>query len=376
MNKDLISKGFIALAIIVMASIAAYYFIKNPAHTDKKTIPEQKIISVKSRPISLGRYPIKIEVMGQVTPARSAVLKPQISGKIISVDREFIEGGVFKENAQILQIDPSDYEIDVKIKQATVAQANAALNLELGQQEIARDELKIIEQSTGRKLDNDSLALRKPQLEQAKASLDSAKAQLDFAKLNLKRTKITAPFDGIITQRNTDIGNIVTPQNVMATLVATDEYWIDIEIAAHDIKWLEIGARAVITLNNGLGVREGKLLKITGSLNKNSRLASMIITVKQPLSGTVPLMIGDYVHVTLIGAELENTARIPTKYIRKNNTIWLERNGKLAIAQVILAYKDREFAYVTSGINEGDNMIISNIITPINGMDVKLQDHE
>ncbi len=376
MNNITIFKIIIIVAILGFAGLGAYYFVKNPAHTDKKTDITPKTINVVSKPISLGEYPVKIEVMGQVIPARSAVLKPQISGKIIHVDSEFIEGGVFEENAQILQIDPSDYEIDVNIKKAAVDQANAALKLELGQQEIARDELEIIEKSTGRKLKNNDLALRKPQLAQAKANLNSTKAQLELAKLNLNRTKITAPFNGLITHRNTDIGNIITTRDAIATLVATDEYWIDIEIPTYDAKWLEIGAAAKITLNNNLGTRNGALLKITGSLNKNSRLASMIISVSKPLSVKPALMLGDYVHVTLIGDNLKNAARIPIEYIRNNNTVWLERGSKLVIAPVIIAYKDRRFAYIVKGINDGDNIIISNIITPINGMDIKLQNHE
>ena len=367
---------FIAVLILAVALLGAYYFISNPAHTEKKADIAPSIISVKAMPVTLGSYPVKIEVLGQVTPAREASIKAQVSGQVIEVDSEFILGGIFGKGAQILQIDPADYKLDVNVKRAAVSQANAALKLELGQQEIAKDELKIIEQSTGRKLKSNDLALRKPQLEQARANLNAAKAQAEQAKLNLERTKIIAPFDGIITARNTNIGNIVNTQNVIATLVATDEYWIEVEIPVHDTIWLKNGAKALITLNNGLGTREGELLKISGSLNENNRLATLLVSVKDPLKGASLLIIGDYVHATLFGQELKNTARIPTKYIRNNNVIWIARDGKLVVQPVIIAYSDREFAYVTKGLKRGDNIVTSNIVTPINGMDIKVQDNE
>ena len=364
------------MAILGGASFGAYYLVKNPAHKDKKTEFSKTVINVKTMSVTLGTYPVKIEVMGQVIPTRSANLKAQIHGEIIHVDDEFIPGGFFKAGAEILHIDPSNYKLEVNIKKAAMRQANAALELELGQQKIARNELQIIEQSTGRKLKSNDLALRKPQLEQARANLNSAKAQLDLAKLNLERTKIKAPFNGIITQRNTDLGNIITTQDTIATLVNNDEYWVEIEIPTQDMVWLKTNDKATISLNNNLGTYEGILLKPTGSLNKINRMASMLISVKNPLSGDAPLILGDYVYATLVGRNLKNTARIPVNYLRGDNMIWLERNGKLIIQRILIAYQDRRFAYVTKGLNAKDKIITSNIITPVHSMAVKVQNNE
>ncbi len=377
MNKINIT---IAIIILGVAIAVSYYFVTNPAHIEKKAYIAANAINVKIAPLSIGTYPIKIEVMGKVTPALSANLKAQVQGEIIHVDSEFISGGFFKENDEILQIEPYDYELAVKLEKSALKQASAALKLELGQQEIAKDELKIIEQSTGRKLKSNDLALRKPQLEQARANVDSANARLKQAELNLERTKITAPFNGIITERNTNLGNVITTRDIIASFVSTDEYWVKIEIAVHDMKWLKIGSKSLITLNNKMGERKGVILRQTGSLNKSSRLASMIISVKDPLSGNAPLILGDYVHVTLYGQDLKNAARVPVEYLRAQNKLWLEIDGKLAIKQVSIAYKDRKFAYITkkdnNWLNQGGNIITSNIITPVDGMDIKIQNNK
>ena len=376
----------IVLVIIILAAagVIATYFVINEAHTEKTEDIKAPDVIVKITPVALGTYPVQIEVMGHVVAAREAALKARVSGEIIKVSDEFIPGGLLKIQEEILHIDPSDYALDVKVKKAALNQARAVLTLELGQQAIAKDELKIIEQSTGRKLANSDLALRKPQLAQARADVDAAKANLELVKLSLTRTTLKAPFNALVSMRATDQGNVISPQDTLATLVSTDEFWIDAEIPVHNLRWLVLpqgekaGSAARITLDGRRGARTGTLLKTTGSLNQQSHLAAVIISVRDPLllentsSLKSPMVLGDYVAVTLMGKKLNNTARIPQSYLRNNNTIWLERNGKLIIQPITVSYSDRKYAYVVKGLKAGDHIITSNIITPIHGMDIVL----
>lgn len=378
------ARTVLVLIILAAACGIAYYFIENEAHTEKTEDAKVQEIIVKTTPVALGIYPIQIEVMGHVVAAREAALKARVSGEIIKVSDEFLPGGLLKAQEEILHIDPSDYILDVKVKKADLSQARAVLTLELGQQAIAKDELKIIEQSTGRKFANSDLALRKPQLAQARANVESAKASLALADLKLTRTTLKAPFNALVSMRATDQGNVISPQDTLATLVSTDEFWIDAEIPVHNLRWLMLpqgeksGSAARITLDGGRGGRTGTLLKTTGSLNQQSHLAAVIISVRDPLllenttSLKSPMVLGDYVAVTLMGKKLNNTARIPQSYLRNNNTIWLARNGKLIIQPIIIAYADRQYAYIVKGLKDRDKIITSNIITPIHGMDIVL----
>lgn len=377
----------VLVLIILSAAAAIYaYFILNEAHTDKTNDIKPQNIIVKTMPVALGTYPIKIEVMGHVVAAREAALKARVSGEIIKVSDEFIPGGLLKAQEEILHIDPSDYILDVKVKKAALSQVRAVLTLELGQQAIAKDELKIIEQSTGRKLANSDLALRKPQLAQARANVESAKANLALSDLNLTRTTLKAPFNALVSMRATDQGNVISPQDTLATLVSTDEFWIDAEIPVHNLRWLVLpqgektGSTAHITLDGGRGERIGALIKTTGSLNQQSHLAAVIISVRDPLlleatnALKSPMILGDYVKVTLMGKKLSNTARISQSHLRNNNTIWLERGEKLIIQPIEIAYADRQYAYISKGLKHGDKIVTSNIITPIHGMDIVLYD--
>ncbi|MGH1456806.1 MAG: efflux RND transporter periplasmic adaptor subunit [Alphaproteobacteria bacterium] len=378
---------FLTLLILACAGGLAYYFISNPDVSEKKGAADKPVVFVEAKAFSAGNYPITIEAMGRVTPAKKAVIKAQVSGRIQSVSDAFIPGGYFNAGQPIINIDPSDYELNIKVKEAGLRQAVASLKLEQGQQSIARDELKIIERTTGKKLSNSDLALRKPQMEQARANIASMQAALDIAKLDLERTTLSAPFNAIVTERNTDTGNVISMNDALATLVGTDEYWIEADIPVRSLMWLsfpkndETDVKAVITQSDGQATREAALKNMTGMIDENSRLAKILISVPDPLlhgeeqkNGSFMLNLNDYVHVKIDGKTLQNSYKIPSQYIHDGQTLWLYKDGKLKIQPVQISYEDRIFVYVASGLDAQEHIITSDIITPVDGMDIQLRE--
>ena len=168
------SRTLLTLAILGMAGITAAYLVTHPAQTKKKEAAKKHTVLVETVSVTPGAYPVEINAMGEVVPARAASVKARVSGEVVHIAAHFMPGGFFTQGQEMLRIDPADYELTVRSRKAALRQAQAALQLEEGEQAIARDELSIIEKSTGKKLQNRDLALRKPQMEQARANLDSA----------------------------------------------------------------------------------------------------------------------------------------------------------------------------------------------------------
>lgn len=383
-NIDL-KKFAIPIVVLVIGIVIFTLFIKNPDEAKKRPQAESKGFLVEVKSVEFGNYPIKVEAMGQIAPAMEVELKPQISGEILSIEGEFIPGGFFKTDEPILYIDPEDYKIAKQKQEAVFSQAEADFKLEMGRQSVAKNELDILAKTTGKKLDNPALALRAPQLSQAKAELQKAKSDLNMAELNLSRAVIKAPFNALITSRNTTIGDKVTPQTSLATLVNTDEYWVKISVPIHSLQWLNIPKGDDYTLNfvdiimdSGRGKREGYLLKMIGTLDTQSRLADMLVAIPDPLlltqkeTNLVPLILGDYVKVVIAGKTLENSVRIPISWLRDDNILWLFKDGKLFFQKVEPVYEDRDYVYIKSGLAEGDIVITSDIPVPIGGMKIRI----
>jgi membrane fusion protein, multidrug efflux system len=70
------------------------------------------------------------------------------------------------------------------------------------------------------------VAVQKAKADQAAAQVEQARAQLNQAKLNLSYTKIVAPVDGIITTKNVEVGQNVSPGQNLVTLVSLHDLWV------------------------------------------------------------------------------------------------------------------------------------------------------
>ena len=154
--KNKTEAGFAQLLIVIVifaiAGGLAFVLIKNPPRAEKKDNIERLPTLVETARFKKGQRAATVEAMGKVTASLQTELKPQLSGKVIALAQEFVPGGFVKKDQIILEIDPKDYELDVQSKKAALAQAQAAYDLEKGQQAIARDEMRILEQTTGKKL--------------------------------------------------------------------------------------------------------------------------------------------------------------------------------------------------------------------------------
>lgn len=376
-----------------------FVFIANPQQAEKHPRPAATALLVEADSPAQGEFVATVEALGQVRPALEAALKSQVAGEIVQVANEFLPGGVFKQGELILQIDPEDYQLAVRKQRALLNRSKADYQLEQGRQDVARDELDILARTTGKKLANPALALRTPQLQQAEAELQEAEADLGVAELDLRRTQISAPFNALVTARNRTLGDKIALSESLATLVSTDEYWVDISVPVEDLRWLQIpvrpapgvpvrlGSPARVVMDGGRGEQVGHLLKLTGSLDPQSRLARVLVRVADPLlldrpaaaspsasasAPLSPLILGDYVRVILAGKSLGEVSRIPLTWLRPGNQVWVITDGGLELRPVNVVYEDRRFAYIDASLSATDRVVTSDITVPVAGMRLRL----
>ena len=122
-------------------------------------------VVVQVETVQPSAYQIVVTAMGTVIPDREIVLKPRVSGEIVEIHPEFTEGGILKKGMKVLQIDPKDYELNLAQKQSAVTDAEYALKLELGHQEVAKREWELLNGTNPAQDMEKELALRKPHLD-------------------------------------------------------------------------------------------------------------------------------------------------------------------------------------------------------------------
>lgn len=380
--------GVVRLAVVVgligSGVFAAYWFNTTEGASQKS----DAALEEASRLVEIIRaervsQPVRIRAMGTVMPAREAVIRPRVAGMIVEQSESFVPGGYFRAGEFMLQIDRADYEQALLQRSSDLARAEAALQIELGDQAVAQEELELLEVDIPEI--NRELILRVPQVNQAKAEVRSAEAAVQRAALDLDRTTIVAPFDGHIVERAVTIGNNVSAGDDLATLVGAEQYWIELAVPVASLRWIRTGddplvpgSRAVVRYPGAWGPdasREGEVMRQVGRLEQGSRLARLLVSVADPLAhekgraDRPDLILGAFVDVEIEGHTLENVIVLDRDHVREGDVVWtMDESDRLRTRPVTIVHRGRDEVYITAGLDHGDRIVTTNLTTPVDGM--------
>ncbi|MCD4719201.1 MAG: efflux RND transporter periplasmic adaptor subunit [Desulfobacula sp.] len=370
---------------LILAGFAGWSYFKAKEPKMKRKPPQKQIVVVETISMKPGDYQSSVQVMGTVMPDRQIILKSKVSGEVISISPRFVLGGVMKKGEILLKLDDSDYRIEIQKAQSALDKALSYLAIEKGSQLIAKEELKLINEASQGEVKATDLALRKPQLIQAKAEVDRAMADLEKAQLNLSRAEVVLPFNALVFEKYVNLGSLVTVQGSLAVLVDVDTYRVEAQVPPDRLAAFSpgqvSGSDAIIYSQYSNHTWQGKVVRTTGKMTEKSRMAGVIILVNDPLGlkrqGNNPqLLLNDHVDVRIMGETLKNVFLLSRSILRDGNTVWVYHAGVLEIKKVSLVWKEDGEVYirsgVKSGIRPGDRVITSDLPAPVKGMALQL----
>ncbi|UGU15688.1 efflux RND transporter periplasmic adaptor subunit [Sinomicrobium kalidii] len=377
----------IICTLILLGTIAVVFLVFNTepiAKSEAATRKTAMLVSVET--VKEGTFVPEFAATGTVQAVEDIQLSPLVSGQVIQRAAAFVPGGMVKKGQLLLRIDPSDYENQLELRKSELLQAETNLTIEMGRQHIAEQDFALV---GGDSLSDKqrSLVLRQPQLNAVKAQLQAARAAVDQAELNVRRTRITAPFDAQVISQNVTAGSQVAPGDNLGRLVGTDHYWIQVSLPINKLKWLsfpskdkEQGAAVKISNKTSWGqneTRTGYLYKKIGALDRQTRLARLLIKVPDPLGTDITgqnvpaLMVGEFVEAYIRGKEIEQVVKLDRDHLRNNRTVWVMHNGKLEIRKVSIRLIDAHHVYVSDGIKGGEKIVTTNISTVTDGVPLR-----
>ena len=262
----------------------------------------------------------------------------------------------------------------------------------MGRQQIAEQDLQLINNDSlfgdNPLSDNETqLVLRQPQLNAVKANIGAARASMNQAQLNLERTTIRAPFDAHILSQNVTVGSQVTQGDNLGRIVGIDSYWVTATVPVSRLQYLKFPESndekgSVVHIENSSAwptgtQREGYLDRQIGALDNQTRLARVLIRVEDPLAMSEgleeapKLMIGTFMEVNIEADSIPNVVRLDRDLVRTNQTAWVMKGNLLEIRELDIILTDNQYAYVQSGLADGDKVVTTNLSTVTNGIELR-----
>ena len=191
--------GFAICAIILGASssIARYYWL-NQEEAEKRT-PPPTIPLVDGIRLQATNFTVHLPSQGRVQARAVTSINPEVSGRIISIEPDFKEGGFFKPGQKLLTLDNSDYLNAITKTEGSISQLKAKLALEkigrasitnafaVAQANLEQAQVALKLQQLERSSYSNAVTVAQANLKQAEANLVLKNAERDAAIANLKR---------------------------------------------------------------------------------------------------------------------------------------------------------------------------------------------
>ncbi|UCC22217.1 MAG: efflux RND transporter periplasmic adaptor subunit [Planctomycetota bacterium] len=379
--------------LILAAAIGAAVVLKLTRKPPAKKVKSVLAPLVKIQTVTRQDVPILVQGYGTVQAKVQAEVVPQVSGKVVAINPNFRDGGFVKANEALITIDPRDYELTVQRAQADVASAEVALDIEKAEAEVSRQEWEQLNPGTE---PPSPLIVREPQIRQAQTRLQAAEAQLATAELNLERTRVSLPFDGRVVRETVDLGQYVMSGQSIGNVYSIEAVEIEVPLEDWELEWFNIPVKPVSINGNSFGKKgseveviadfagsthiwQGHVVRTTGEIDKTSRMVSVVVEMPQPFkdaNGRPPLVPGMFVDLRIKGKILKDALQVPRYAIRSGNQVWVINGDRLRIKQVRIARQDKEYAYVVSGLEDNQAIVVSALEAVTDGMLVRTGEPE
>lgn len=352
----------------------------------KRDAPPTPVIVVQTAPVESRDYTVMVNSFGRVQPRTEGELVAQVAGQIIDVSPNFRDGGFFEAGETLVTIDPRDYKIQVDIAAAELA--NARVNLE--EQEALADQARKDRAILNKKGLASDYALRKPQVAAARSQIDAALAKLAQARLAVERTRIKAPYAGRILSRSVDRGVVVSSNQALARIYATDRVEVRLPLKNSELGYVELPENyrnngsgqdtlPTVTIINNLGTEPEQwpatLVRTAGAIDEQSQQLYVTAQIDNPyienVQGRRPLKIGQYVTARIQGRSLADAIVIPNSAIYQGSYVYLFDQGLLQRAEIEVAWQNDREALVSNGLKPGNQLVLTPLGQVSSGTPVK-----
>lgn len=269
-------------------------------------------------------------------------------------------------------------EVDHQLQQARADLETAQSNYNLAK--ITADRMVVLEKKG---------AVARQDTDNVVGDMNAKKATVDSAAANVKRLedlqsyeKVYAPFDGVITARNTDIGDLINAGSGSSSgkelfhISATNQLRVYISVPEDYEQAAKNGAPATLTLNEFPGRSfPGTVVRNSNSIDLASRTLLVEVDVDNPTGELLP---GAYVsvHLKYIGASAEAlTIPVTTVLFRSEGLrAAVVRGGRAMLVPITVGRDFGDSLEVLAGLHPQDQLILDPPDSLISGTPVKVEE--
>lgn len=348
MLKDKSLKRQIGLAVaggaafIVLLGIIKYLMIISAMAAGAAHKPPPDAVS--SLVVKRIEWEESIDLVGSLAPVRGTMLSAEEPGKVVKVN--FDSGALVKEGDLLVEIDTSVEEANLK---------SAVANSVLAKQNL--DRIKQLIQTK---------AASKADLDAAEASYRAKEAEAASIRAIIARKRIIAPFAGRTGIRNVNVGQYVRIGDPVVPLQDLTKLFVNFTVPQSQMEYVAVGN--TIELSDPTK-KATKSLGIVSAVNPQIEVSTRNLSVQGVVENQAEILKpGMFIRVRLVLPQRRNVIAVPTSavnYAPYGDSVYVIENkdgGSTVRQQIVkLGLKREENIEIASGLNEGDEIVVTGV---------------
>ena len=355
------------------------------------------------------------EATGSLAGDEQTDVAPQTAGKVVAVG---VDIGSFVRRGQLLvKLDDAELKLHVDQAAAQVEQAKANVRqaeekiglrpgqafdpnrvaevasakvmLDLAEKNLRRAEKLIESGDVSRSFYDDQRARRDQLKEQyevalaqarqnyaavdvARTNVANAQAQLALARKSLSYAIIPSPIDGFVTERTADVGEYVSPQQKVATIVRTNPLRIRIDVPEQAIPEVKAGQSVSVTTSAWPDKRfAGRIARIAPNVSATSRTLNVEAEIENSNGELKP---GQFATVRILQERPEPAVLVPARAVVTEagvSRVFVIKNGHAEQRLVQTGQTEGDLIQVKNGVAADEQVATSGLERLSDGAAVK-----
>lgn len=409
------------IALMAAVLIGAYIGMNRliAAKPERTARPQfEVVLPVEAATINLaGQRPV-VRLFGEITAARSLDIRASVSGEVVSVNPGLSAGTEVKAGDELFSIDRFDFEVALAEAQANLAQTDAAIaenrarlaaertqltfaesQVNLAKADLERasqlrrngtltqkqvdDRLFVVsqrEQAANQRRNN--IAIEEARLAQQDAIRQRLALGVQRARRNLENTVVRAPFAGIIRTSTVEMGRVVATSDVAVSMY--DASALDVRFTLTDAQYGRIAVDGDPLIGRNVDLiwtvggtdyeYAGRVSRIGADIASERGGVDVYARLDDGEDAPVQLRPGAFVEVAVPDRLYPNAARVPETAIFDGNIVYVIKEGLLEAREIDLAAFDGAEAIVSSGLQNGEQVLATRISEIEEGLKVRIAD--
>lgn len=350
MKKRILTISIVLAVVFLLALPKLDLFEKQPAAPGSGAV-QGSPLQVEASILRPRPFDNTIVLTGSIQANESLELKSESSGKITSIN--FKEGNSVQRGTLLVQI--NDEEIRAQIEKQRYMQKLNKDNEYRQRQLFNKD------------------AISQEEYDNALNRLNTTISDIKLLEAQLQKTRVYAPFDGIIGLRYVSTGAYVTPSTVIATLYNNSPAKIEFAVPSRYSSLMTPGKQIRFTIENDTSrVFHGEVYAIEPHINEATRT----LTLRAQADNSKGLLIpGQFVKVDLILDSNPKALLIPTQAVvpgQGGQKVFVARGGKAREITIQTGTRTNLAIEVVSGLTAGDTVITTGILQLRNELPIQI----